>query len=123
MISSIDIVTSELSPGYIRIAVSGVAGIGSAGNQHGDQIRDVIQDAVACGSPHGILVDLREFQYRYGNYLCTAVATKVSCRNGICVLASGSSFVALRELWNLSGWHKVAPLFDDESQAVQHLTY
>jgi hypothetical protein len=55
----------------VRIAFIGLAGIGSEGNHHGEQMRAVIRKVVEQANPRGLIIDLRSLDYQFGDWIGT----------------------------------------------------
>jgi hypothetical protein len=53
----------------VRVCLAGEAGVGSEGNHHGEQMRRLLDRIVEQDSPSGLILDLRELKYRFGNWI------------------------------------------------------
>jgi hypothetical protein len=110
-----------IEDGYWRVKISGVAATGSDGNTQGKPIRDAIQVLVEREHPRGIVVDYRELEYRFGNYMGGAVLGKRFPNQRLCLLAQGRTLQCLRSLWDVVGLKRLIPIFDDDIEAMKYV--
>jgi len=61
--------TEHLTQGVLRIAFGGKGGIGSEGAADGTRMRVGIDEALSVHEPEALLVDLRSFDYEFGNWI------------------------------------------------------
>jgi hypothetical protein len=59
--------TELLPDGVLRVAFVGQGGIGSDGNEDGEQMRQAIRDTLAGYRPARLVIDLSSFEYRFGD--------------------------------------------------------
>ena len=72
--------------------------------------------------PVGIVVDCRKLEYRFGNFINSALLNNTFPIQRMSVLASGESYRCLRSLWNHSKLQSVIPLFDDDAEAFAYVS-
>src|SRR5262245_48271392 len=95
---------AEVLPGgLLAVAFSGTAGAGSAGNEHGKQMGEVLRRAVAEHDPSRLLIDLRGLDYQFGDSIGSPVlsAAKKVGTGRVCIVAAGQTWKALSSLWAL----------------------
>jgi hypothetical protein len=105
----------------VRVAFAGVAGIGSEGNHHGEQMRDVVRQAVESHQPCGVIIDLRQLDYQFGNWIgsCCLHPRLRGCRT--CLVTAGRTWKCLRALWEMSCLDSVVPVFQTLEQAEEYV--
>lgn len=114
----------QLPDGVLRVAFSGRGGIGSEGNADGERMQDAIREALARCRPRALVIDLCDFEYRFGNWIGAAALTALRAlgRGRVCVLASGKTAAALRPLWEGSKLDHLIPLVGEPREALLRLT-
>jgi hypothetical protein len=115
---------ATLPGGIQHLMVAGRAGIGSAGNPDGARIGQWIRQVLVEHHPRALVIDLRELEYRFGNWIAAPplAALKSLGPGCVCVLASGETLVALRSLWNLSKLDRVIPLAEQLPDALAYFS-
>ena len=108
--------------GLLVVTFSGTVGIGSAGNEHGTQMADVLRRAVAEHRPDRLLIDLRSLGYQWGDWIGSPLllARKQLGTGRVCVVAAVDTFKALSSLWAL-GLNRLVPLMSDIGEAMAFL--
>lgn len=111
--------------GILRIAFAGRAGIGSDGNPDGEWMRRAIREALAEYRPASLVIDLRNFEYRFGDWIgAVAVTALVELgTNRVCLVASGATAAAMHSLWTIGKLDRLSPLFGELSEARSYLTH
>jgi hypothetical protein len=100
----------------LRISFAGIAGSGSEGDQHGDQMRAVVKQAVEEDQPCGLIIDLRHLDYQFGNWIGSWLHPRLrSCRT--CLVAVGRTWECLRPLWEICRVDSIVPVFQSLAQA------
>jgi hypothetical protein len=105
----------------VRVAFAGVAGIGSEGNHHGAQMRDVIMQAVEGDEPCGLIIDLRQLDYQFGDWIgaCGLHSRLRSCKT--CLVAVGRTSESLCPFWETSRLNSLVPVFQDLESAEEYV--
>src|SRR4051794_13462050 len=87
-----------LGGGLLRVSFVGCGGVGSDGNPDGESMRGAIREALAAYGPGGLIIDLRGFDYRFGNWIGSVpvVALKPLGSGRVCLVAAGESAESLR---------------------------
>ncbi len=117
-------ITSYLPGDVLQLTFRGRGGIGSAGNPDGEQMREAIQAAVADKAPAGLVIDLTEFEYRFGDWIgdLAVAAVKVVGTGRVCLLATGETAGALRSLWKPSRLDRIIPVFGQMPEALRYIS-
>ena len=112
----------QLPGGVLLVGFSGTAGVGSKGNEHGEQMGTVIQRATAEFRPTALLIDFRGLDYQFGDWIGGPVlsAQKRLGQGRVCVVAAGETRKALSNLWDL-GLNRIVPLMGDIQEAYTYL--
>ncbi len=115
--------TAHHPPGVLRISFAGRGGIGSEGNDDGIQMSAAVQKALADHNPAALLIDLRSFDYEFGDWIGSAPlkAAKALGVGRVCVVASGETMAALESLW-VHGLDQVVPLFGESDEALTYFS-
>jgi hypothetical protein len=117
--------TTELLPGGIlRVAFMGRGRVGSEGNPDGDRMREAIHDALAAYNPTALVIDLRRFEYCFGNWIAAAplAALRALGPHRVCVLVTGETATALHRLWESVSLQQIVPLVGELADALSYLT-
>jgi hypothetical protein len=110
--------------GLLLIAYLGHSGEGSAGIPDGHRMHRAVREAVeAEPRPSGLILDLRAFDYRFGDWIGTLplAALKRLGPGRVCLLADGPPAESLRALWEASRLSRIVPIFADEREAIGFL--
>jgi hypothetical protein len=105
----------------VRVAFAGRAGCGSDGNGHGDQMRAVVRAALDAHAPPGLIVDLLELEYTFGNWIGVWLSSRIP-PGRTCLLASGRTWERLAPLWVGFGLDRVIPAFHTLEDALRFIT-
>src|SRR5262245_31790197 len=65
----------QLPQGVLRVAFTGQGGIGSEGNQDGQHMTEAIRQALAEYRPTALIIDLCDFEYRFGDWIGSPAVT------------------------------------------------
>jgi hypothetical protein len=120
--SSVEWRTEDLGLGVLRIAFTGKGGIGSEGIDDGLRMSAAAEEMISVHKPRALLIDLRSFDYVFGNWIGSAPIRAARALGGpyVCVLASGNTLAALQPLW-ADGMEQIVPLFADPDEALTYL--
>jgi hypothetical protein len=116
--------SEQLPEGVLRLAFAGRGGIGSEGNPDGEQMREAVRQVLATHSPVGLLIDLSDFEYRFGDWIVSGplAALRTLGRGRVCVLANGDTGVALRDLWDICRLGQGIPLVGERGEARRYFS-
>jgi hypothetical protein len=111
-----------LPAGTLVVAFSGNAGVGSAGNDHGRQMSEVINQILAEHRPSHLLIDLRGLEYAFGDWIVSPMisAAKLIRPGRVCIVAEGKSWENLQALWEL-GANRLVPMMSNIDDALPKL--
>lgn len=116
--------TSKLRAGSICVlSFHGRGGIGSGGIPDRDRMREAVRGALTIGAATGLVIDLTDFEYRFGGWITSVplAATKALGTRRVCLVAVGETAASLRPLWELTCMDRIAPLFDGLDEAVRYI--
>jgi hypothetical protein len=116
---------AEVLPGGIlHLMVAGRGGIGSAGNPDGARIGQWIRRVLMEHHPCALVIDLREFEYRFGDWIAAPpLAALRSLGPGrVCLLADGETLVALRSLWTFAKLDRFIPVVEQLPDALAYFS-
>ena len=104
--------TEFLPDGVLRVAFVGKGGIGSDGNEDGERMQQAIRDILAEQGPAGLVIDLCNFEYRFGDWIGSVPlqGLRELGRGRVCVLTTGETAAALGSLWEFSKLDQLIPL-------------
>jgi len=110
--------------GVLVVSFHGRGDIGSDGNPAGRKMREAMREEIAASSPAGVIVDLTDFEYRFGDYIGTVplTAAKLLGIGRACVVARGETGAALQSLWDYARLDKNVPLFAALEDAEKYLS-
>lgn len=114
---------TKLSRDILQISFSGTVGSGSEGNPDGVQMRQAMKEAIDESEPTKLLIDFEELEYRFGDWIGSAIIYGAS-RLGqgcVCVLAMGRTGDCLQTLWEYGNTGQLVPLFNDRDEALAFL--
>jgi hypothetical protein len=118
--------TERMPGGILRIAFAGRGGWASEGNSDGERMRQAIDSAVVqSDAPSGLVIDLRSFEYRFGNWIAAAalIALRRVGNGRVCVVATGETATALQSLWNYTNYlNGVIPPLSGLDDALLYLS-
>ncbi len=117
--------TEQLPKGIVRLSFAGTGRMGSYGNPDGARMQEAIKEVLAKYSPKSLIIDLCSFEYRFGNWIGSALlmAWLALGRGHVCILATGETASALRSLWESSKLDQIIPLVQDADEALERLSY
>lgn len=117
--------TEQLPEGVLRIAFTGRGGFGSDGNSDGERMREAIRGALAQYSPKSLVIDLRDFEFSCGDWICPVLIQGMRSLGPrrVCVLTSGGeSAAALTSLWEITKLSQLIPFFSELGEALAYLS-
>ena len=79
---------------------------------------------MAGGGARGLVIDLTDFEYRFGNWIGAVPlwALRTLGMGRVCLLASGETAAALRSLWEPTQLDRLVPLFGDLRESLGYLS-
>jgi hypothetical protein len=97
--------------------------MGSDGNRDGEEMRKAIRAALAEYGPAALVIDLCDFEYRFGDWIGSAPLTALRPlgRGRVCVLTTGATSAALHSLWEFSKLSQVIPLVGELDETLRYL--
>jgi hypothetical protein len=121
--SNVEWRTEELAAGILSIAFTGKGGIGSEGNDDGLRMTAVVDEVLSVHEPRALLIDLRPFDYEFGDWIVGAPLRAAKLLRGprVYVLATGDTLAALQGLWGAFALPQILPLFGEPSEALEYL--
>lgn len=74
--------------------------------------------------PKSIVIDLRDFEYRFGDWIAAAplTAARTLGQGRVCVVATGETATAFRSLLEWSKLCRFIPLFGELAEAMLYLS-
>jgi hypothetical protein len=116
--------TEFLPDGVLRVAFVGQGSIGSDGNEDGERMRQAIRDILARYGPARLVIDLCNFEYRFGDWIGSVPLQGLRALGPgrVCVLTNGETAAALGSLWEFSKLGQLIPLVSDLREALLYLS-
>lgn len=114
--------TEQLPDRVLRLAFVGRGGIGSGSNPDGKLMREAVRQEVAAHSPVSLVIDLSNFEYRYGDWIVSvpSAALRALGLGRVCVLATGDTGAALRTLWDICRLGQAFPIVGESDEARRY---
>ncbi len=102
--SSCAVVTNTLNKKLLKISFQGYYPPGSDGNSTADRMRNYIEQIIKTHKPDGLIFDLGELQYQYGDAICEILRPLKQDQGFIpsCIVAGGKTKEALSTLFKNS---------------------
>lgn len=113
--------TDWVATGVLRVAFAGVAGVGSEGNDHGNQIGSTLHECIEKHHAKGLVIDLSKLDYSFGDWIgvCFWQPLRSGVRLGCsCIVAHGHTAECIRDLWKMSNINKMPPIVATIDDAV-----
>jgi hypothetical protein len=85
---------------------------------------EAVANAIAEHHPAGLVIDLRGFEYRFGDWIGAVPLRALGALGSgrVCILATGATAAALRSLWKLGKLDTLFPLFEESREAERYLS-
>jgi len=98
--------------------------MGSDGNPDGERMREAIRAALTHHAPNALVVDLCDFEYRFGNWIGPVPfqASRSLGPGRVCVLTTGETAAALATLWEVNKLAQIIPLVSELGEALAYLS-
>jgi hypothetical protein len=115
--------TALLPADVLQVAFAGKGNSGSEGNADGNQMSRAIQSLITDHRPKALLIDLTDYEYRYGDWIAAPalLAMRLLGRGKVCLLATGATGVAVRSLWSASRLDRLLRIVADVTEGVAYL--
>jgi hypothetical protein len=99
------------------VSFKGVGGVGSRGNHHGEQMRSVVRQAIDSEAPAGLVIDLTQLDYSFGNWIANWLQPGMPLGR-TAVVASGETLKRLSGLWSPLKFDTLCPIFERREDAL-----
>ena len=103
----------------VRVVFAGEGGAFSEGQLHGNQMRDVIRQAVERDQPSGVIIDVRQLKYPGGDWIIWGCLFPGKRRT--CLVAAEQTLECLREILAVVHLDPILPVFSTLEQAEEYV--